>query len=414
MIDSCGRGPVQAMRAPPLSLYVHLPWCERKCPYCDFNSYQARGAIPEDDYVDALLRDLAAEAALADGRPLGSVFIGGGTPSLFSGGAIRRLLDGIRARAVLDAGAEITLEANPGSIEARRFAAFREAGVNRLSIGIQSFRDAQLEALGRVHDAREARRAVVTAKQAGFDNFNLDLMYGLPRDNAGGALSDLETALALGPGHVSWYQLAIEPNTNFHRHPPLLPEDDEVMEIERRGRALLESEGYLRYEISAFARAARHSKHNLNYWRFGDYLGIGAGAHGKVTLAWDAAIVRRAKRRSPLSYMLQAGAPAAASSERIESGPQLVLEFMMNALRLVDGIGVQEYRERTGQSAEAIERPLAEAVRRGWLVHHDERIQPTASGLQFLNDVLALFLRTGAGTTDRRRPSPAAQPTATP
>jgi oxygen-independent coproporphyrinogen-3 oxidase len=376
---------------PPLSLYVHLPWCVRKCPYCDFNSYEAKGDLPDERYVAALLRDLDTEIPLARGRPLQSVFIGGGTPSLFSSAAIERLLAGIRDRVALAGDAEITLEANPGAVEAERFAAFRNSGVNRLSIGIQSFRDRQLALLGRVHDAQEALRAVELARRAGFENLNLDLMYGLPGDDSAGAKRDLETAIELAPTHLSWYQLTLEPNTAFHRRPPPLPDEELVGEIEESGRALLARDGYERYEVSAYARPGHRCVHNLNYWRFGDYLGIGAGAHGKVTVPEEGAIERRAKQRNPRTYVEQAGAERAVTVERIESPQQIALEFLMNALRLPDGVSAASYEERTGRPLSAIEQPLREAVRRGWLETDPGSLKTTASGLQGLNALLALF-----------------------
>ena len=380
------------MELPPLSLYVHLPWCVRKCPYCDFNSHEARDGLPEGEYVAALLRDLDAERPHAHGRIVESVFVGGGTPSLFSGAAIAALLDGIRARVPLRGGAEITLEANPGAVEASRFAAYRAAGVNRLSIGVQSFRDAQLRALGRVHGAQEAARAVALARAAGFANVNVDLMYGLPGDDAEGALADLEAAAALEPAHISWYELTLEPNTAFHRRPPpRLPAEDTVIEIEERGRALLARAGYERYEVSAYARAGYRCAHNLNYWLFGDYIGIGAGAHGKITVPGEGLIVRRTKPRNPRTYVHSAGTAAGVGIERVDSGAELLLEFLMNALRLPEGVGIAQYTARTGQGLAAIERPLGEAVRRGWLAPEPGVLKPTPAGLQALNAVLALF-----------------------
>ena len=376
---------------PPLSLYVHLPWCVRKCPYCDFNSYELKGTVPDRDYVDALLRDLDAELALADDRPLRSIFIGGGTPSLFPGAAVRRLIRDIRARVRLTADAEISLEANPGAIEADRFSEFRDAGVNRLSMGIQSFRDSKLSVLGRIHSAEEAVRAVGFARAAGFENFNLDLMYALPGDDAEGAMSDLEAAIELAPTHLSWYQLTLEPNTAFHRRPPALPAEDAVLEIEEKGRELLAQHGFSRYEVSAYEQPGHRCAHNMNYWQFGDYLGIGAGAHGKVTLPDEGSIVRRAKQRNPRMYMQQAGSNTAVTVERIDSPQQIVLEFMMNALRLPEGISVACYEGRTGQPLGAIEEPLQEAIRRGWMSPEPGVLKPTESGLQVLNSVLALF-----------------------
>ncbi len=402
MIASAGNSPLEMRHTtgqppdprpmPPLSLYVHLPWCERKCPYCDFNSYEPRGGLPEHAYVQALLSDLDAESGFAHGRRVISVFIGGGTPSLFSGDAIRTLLDGIRARMAVADDVEITLEANPGSVEARRFAAFREAGVNRLSIGIQSFRDQQLRAIGRVHDRDEALRAAAVAREAGFDNLNLDLMYGLPDDDGEGALDDLHTAIALQPQHLSWYQLTLEPDTAFHRRPPPLPADDEVAVIEQSGRALLAANGFGRYEISAYARATARCVHNLNYWTFGDYIGIGAGAHGKLTAPDRTGIVRRAKTRNPRTYMVAAGSAAAVSVEQVTQPHALALEFMMNALRLTDGIDMVCFERHTGVLFDTIAAPLAEARRRGWLDVDRHSIRPTPTGRAYLNAVLALFV----------------------
>ena len=370
---------------------MHLPWCVRKCPYCDFNSYEARGALPDAEYVDALLRDLRTELPFAQGRPIETIFLGGGTPSLFSGAAIRRLLDGVRAETTLSSTAEITLEANPGAVDAASFAAFREAGVNRLSIGIQSFRDEQLRVLGRVHDSSEAEAAVATARAAGFDNLNLDLMYGLPDDDAAGAVADLERAIALAPAHLSWYQLTLEPNTAFERRPPPLPDDDAVAKIEERGRALLAAHGYERYEISAYARRGRRCLHNLNYWQFGDYLGVGAGAHGKITLPADAAIARRAKTRNPRTYVQRAGAAEAASEERIATRSQAALELLMNALRVLDGTPIETFEARAGQPAAAIGAARAAAAARGWLDAEPNRLRATPVGLERLNKLLELF-----------------------
>jgi oxygen-independent coproporphyrinogen-3 oxidase len=378
-------------RLPPLSLYVHLPWCVRKCPYCDFNSYEARGALPDLEYVEALLRDLRSEIELARGRAIETIYFGGGTPSLFSGDAIARLLAGVRAEASISADAEITLEANPGAVDVARFTAFRDAGVNRLSIGIQSFRNEKLHALGRVHDAAQAEAAVAAARAAGFANVNLDLMYGLPQDDAAGAAADLERAIALEPEHVSWYQLTLEPNTAFERRPPPLPDDDLVASIEQQGRALLAAHGYERYEISAYAQSGRRSRHNLNYWQFGDYLGIGAGAHGKVTLPETGEIARRAKTRNPRTYQLQAGGAGATDEERIAARAQAAIEFLMNALRLLDGALVETFEARAGQPAASIGAARAAAAARGWLSLEPDRLRATPSGLERLNKVLELF-----------------------
>jgi len=377
---------------PPLSLYVHLPWCIRKCPYCDFNSYEAGPAgFDEDGYVAALLRDLDSELPLAQGRGLASVFIGGGTPSLFSGPAIARLLSGIRERLPLAETLEVTLEANPGAAEARRFAEYRDAGVNRLSIGVQSLRDKPLARLGRVHGSEEAARAIELARGAGFASFNVDLMYALPEDDVEGALADLAGALAHEPPHLSWYQLTLEPNTAFERKPPPLPAEELVLETERRGRALLAAHGYLRYEVSAYARAGLRCAHNLNYWQFGDYLGIGAGAHGKVTLPRDGVVERRAKTRNPRTYLSTAGTARAVAVERIADAGQVAVELLMNALRLLDGVPVALFEQRAGQELAALERPLREARARGWLVDEPGVLRPSAAGLEVLNRLLALF-----------------------
>jgi oxygen-independent coproporphyrinogen-3 oxidase len=376
---------------PPLALYVHLPWCIRKCPYCDFNSYETgHGGFDDLRYVDALLRDLEAEAPRAQGRALASVFIGGGTPSLFSGTAIARLLTGVRRCLALAESAEVTLEANPGAVEAARFAEYRDAGVNRLSIGVQSFRAGQLRRLGRVHGPGEAVRAIELARAAGFASFNVDLMYALPDDDLEGALADLHAALEREPPHLSWYQLTLEPNTAFHRKPPPLPSEDLVLEIERRGRELLEQSGYRRYEVSAYERAGR-CEHNLNYWRFGDYLGLGAGAHGKITLREEGAIERRAKARNPRTYETAAGTVRAVSVERIDDAAQVAVEFLMNALRLPEGVPLALFEERAGQRADALAEPLQEARRRGWLEDEPDTLRPTASGLEMLNPLLGLF-----------------------
>jgi putative oxygen-independent coproporphyrinogen III oxidase len=376
---------------PPLSLYVHLPWCIKKCPYCDFNSYESSGALAEHDYVAALIEDLTADLPLAQGRPLTTIFIGGGTPSLFSGAAIRTLLDGIRGGIPVDAEAEITLEANPGAADTSRFAAYRDAGVTRLSIGVQSLRDAQLAALGRVHRAEDAYAAVEHARRAGFTNINLDLMYGLPGDSVSGAIEDLEAAISLGPAHLSWYQLTLEPHTAFFRRPPPLPEEDMILEIERRGRELLTHRGLLRYEISAYARAGQRCRHNLQYWEFGDYLGIGAGAHGKVTLAQEGSILRRAKRRNPRTFMQLAGSAAVAADERIATPRAVTLEFLMNALRLTEGVSTESFTQRTGLAVEQIADALARARSSGWLVANPDRLRATPDGLQVLNRVLSIF-----------------------
>jgi len=377
--------------APPLGLYVHLPWCVRKCPYCDFNSYELRGTLDANGYVEALLRDLDLECGDVAERTVGSIFIGGGTPSLFPGQAIAALLDGIRARMPMSPNVEISLEANPGAVEAERFVAYRAAGVNRISIGVQSFRDAALRRLGRVHSPADACAAVATARRAGFDNLNLDLMYGLPDDSPEHALADLEQALELEPSHLSWYQLTLEPGTQFERFPPQLPDDDVVDRIETRGRELLAARGFRRYEISAYARPGHRCRHNLNYWRFGDYIGIGAGAHGKLSLPGRPGIERRARTRNPRTWAALAGTPGAASSTTIESPEALLTEFCMNALRLVGGVPAALLAGRTGVPLESIAGFLEEARGRGWLSPDARRIAATPAGLQSLNRLLALL-----------------------
>lgn len=385
------RGRLRAMTEPlPLGLYVHLPWCIRKCPYCDFNSYEQREALPEQAYVAALLRDLATEAPLAAGRLVETIFLGGGTPSLFSGEAIGALLGGIRSAIAVAPDVEITLEANPGAAEAGRFADYRAAGVTRLSVGVQSLRSAQLRALGRVHDTAEAIAAVAAAKTAGFDNVNIDLMYGLPGDSVDGAVGDLQRALALGPAHISWYQLTLEPNTAFERRPPELPDDDTIIAIEDAGRGLLAAHGFERYEISAYARQGYRCRHNLNYWQFGDYLGIGAGAHGKLTIG-PGAIERRARIRNPRSYVASAGTVAALRTESISEQSALVTEFLMNALRLVDGVPTELFQARTQQALSSIGEGLAAARDRGWMDADPLRLRATPAGLQSLNQLLALI-----------------------
>ena len=375
---------------PPLSLYIHIPWCVRKCPYCDFNSHQARAAIPEQQYVAALIRDLELALPLIWGRKVYTVFFGGGTPSLLSGESIAEILRNVRMLLPLDIGAEITLEANPGTVEAARFAAYREAGVNRLSMGIQSFNDAHLQALGRIHSSDEAKRAIEIAQQH-FDNLNLDLMYALPGQIVDEALQDVQTALLFSPQHLSCYHLTLEPNTLFYRNPPALPDDDSSSDMQQRIEELLAVSGYQHYETSAFALPARRSKHNLNYWKFGDYLGIGAGAHSK--LSFPDKIIRQARYKQPQAYMQQVGTDSPVQTEQQVSHDELGFEFMMNALRLNQGFDSVLFQERTSLALLSIQRELAEAERRGLLSRDHQRIAPTKLGQQFLNDLLEIFLR---------------------
>ena len=374
---------------PPLSLYVHLPWCVRKCPYCDFNSHALRGDLPEARYVDALLRDLDLDRVWVHGRTVETLFIGGGTPSLFSPEALARLLDGVRARVAVAADAEITLEANPGTVELARFRGFREAGVNRLSIGVQSFDEGKLRALGRIHGRAEALAAAQAARAAGFENFNLDLMYGLPEQSLEQALADVETAIALRPAHLSIYHLTLEPNTLFHREPPELPSEDTVEEMQQALVAALEGAGYRQYEVSAYARDARQCRHNRNYWEFGDYLGIGAGAHGKITRETE--IVRTSKARHPTHYLAGAGTAEVRQVTRL-APDDLACEFMLNALRLRDGFALALFTERTGLPLTHIEAPLEAARRKGLLEVDASRARASELGWRFLNDLVALFL----------------------
>lgn len=373
---------------PPLALYVHIPWCIRKCPYCDFNSHAAPPSLPEETYVDALLQDLEQDLPLAAGRPLESVFIGGGTPSLFSAGALKRLLDGIQSRIDCTPNMEVTLEANPGTFEQEKFSAYRALGINRLSIGVQSFNSEHLQQLGRVHDGDEALKAAHIAQQAGFKHINLDLMHGLPGQNLQQALADLEQAIAINPGHISWYQLTIEPNTVYWSKPPQLPEDDCLWDIQEQGQALLARHGYQQYEVSAYATTGQQARHNLNYWQFGDFLGIGAGAHGKVSHA-DGRIERYWKTRQPDDY-LQASMRCA--GRQLLNNAELPFEFLMNALRLVDGVPARLFTERTGLSLDVLEAARQQALQHGLLSDNPAQLATTARGQLFLNDLLQLFL----------------------
>lgn len=375
---------------PPLSLYVHIPWCVEKCPYCDFNSHPLRQPPDQAGYVDALLADLVHDLPLTGGRPLHSIFLGGGTPSLFAPAQIGRLLAGVAARVPLADDLEVTLEANPGTVEAGRFAGYRAAGVNRLSIGVQSLDAGKLRALGRIHGPAEALRAAQSARAAGFDNFNLDLMFGLPQQDLDQALDDLGQALALAPPHLSWYQLTLEPNTRFAHAPPPLPDDDLLWDMQEAGQRLLADAGLQQYEISAYARPGHRCRHNLNYWTFGDYLGIGAGAHGKLTLA-DGRILRRSKPRHPQAYLAAAGTAAGVSDERWLDAADRPVEFMMNALRLNGGVAADLYPRRAGMDLADIAPQLDIARTRGLLDPDPGRLAPTALGRRFLNDLLGLF-----------------------
>ena len=387
-------GTLQLTSLPPLSLYVHLPWCLKKCPYCDFNSHEWRGeggldALPEQRYLEALIADLDASLPLIWGRTVHSVFIGGGTPSLFSPSAIDRLLGDLRARLNLGADCEITLEANPGTFEKDRFRAFRSAGVTRLSVGVQSFNDVHLQALGRVHDRAQALAAVEEAAQA-FDTFNLDLMYALPGQTPEQLEADLSTALALAPPHLSIYHLTIEPNTVFARFPPAVPEDDVAWAMLDRIIDRTAARGLQRYEVSAFARAGHRCWHNLNYWQFGDYLGIGAGAHSKLSFAHR--VVRQVRYREPRLYMDHATAGNAIAQESEVSRSDLPFEFMLNALRLKDGFALQDFAERTGLAITAIQEALQKAEVQGLIERDLSHVRPTARGFDFLSNLQGLFL----------------------
>ena len=378
---------------PPLSLYVHLPWCVRKCPYCDFNSHGARGELPFDDYVAALVRDLEHDLPLVWGRTVHSVFFGGGTPSLFPASAIEAILSAASARLRFAPDAEITLEANPGTAEHDRFEGYRAAGVNRISFGIQSFDDGCLQRLGRIHDSAEADAAVKLAQDAGFDNLNLDLMYALPGQDLAMAERDLERAFALQPAHISHYQLTLEPNTVFYARPPQgIPDDDLAWDIQERCQALLADAGYGHYETSAYARPGRQCAHNLNYWRYGDYLGIGAGAHGKITLGAEQAILRRWKHKHPATWMAAAGSDQAIGGDDRIAPEQRPFEYMLNALRLHEGFDLADFEVRTGLSRDSIAPALETARQREWLSVSATRVAPTVLGRRFANDVIGLFL----------------------
>ncbi|MDW2980287.1 radical SAM family heme chaperone HemW [Rhodanobacter sp. KK11] len=395
-----------SLTAPPLSLYVHMPWCVKKCPYCDFNSHGLRSEPPPyADYIGHLLADLDADradfATALEGRPVISIFFGGGTPSLFAPELIARLLDGVRERLALADDAEITLETNPGTVEHGRFDGYLAAGVNRISFGVQSFDDDKLKRLGRIHSAAEAEAAVKSAQDAGYENINLDLMYALPQQTLDGALADVEHAVALAPTHVSHYQLTLEPNTVFAANPPPLPDDDHAWAMQEACEARLAAAGYGQYEISAYARPGRRCAHNLNYWQFGDYLGIGAGAHGKLSDAHAGQVHRRWKTRGPRAYMDAAGGPGRIGGDGAVAPRELPFEYMLNALRLVDGVPMAAFAERTGLPPEHIAAALAAARRRGWLRDDPQRLQTTALGQRFLNDVIGSFLDCACLATGR-------------
>ena len=376
---------------PPLALYIHLPWCVKKCPYCDFNSHEAKTELPEKQYVDALLDDLANEMPSVWGRTFSSVFIGGGTPSLFSADAIHNVLSGVRALTGLTPNAEVTMEANPGAMEAARFHEFKSAGVNRLSIGIQSFNDIQLQRLGRVHNAQEAHKAVEVARTAGFDNLNLDLMFGLPEQDIDAALNDVTTALGHQPEHLSYYELTIEPNTKFAKFPPEVPDDDVRWDMQQAANERLAEHGYSRYEVSAWSQPGQQSHHNTNYWLFGDYVGIGAGAHGKISFANNNTVIRRWKHKHPSTWMNMRGGEKV-GGEHTVAAEDTGLEFMMNALRLTKGFNLIDFTTNTGLSIQPWLGAIEKGVAAGLLDRNQGRLKATERGFELLNDVLALFM----------------------
>jgi oxygen-independent coproporphyrinogen-3 oxidase len=377
---------------PPLALYIHMPWCVRKCPYCDFNSHAAPEQVPQAQYVDTLLQDLRSDLEAVQQRPLTSIFFGGGTPSLFAPEHIGRLLEGVRREIAFAADVEITLEANPGTIEHGRFSGYRDAGINRVSLGAQTFNEEQLRLLGRIHGQHDIGRAVEELRQAGIDNFNLDLMYGLPAQTLPQALQDVESALALHPAHISQYQLTLEPGTVFYHRPPPLPDPDDSWQMQIECQALLAARGFQQYEVSAYARSGRRSRHNLNYWKFGDYIGIGAGAHGKLTMVDASAVVRTTRVRQPREYMSRGADRRVIEVREVPAG-DLPFEFMLNALRLVDGFEESEFEERTGLPFATLARTIGVARRKGWLEQDGPaHWRPTESGQRFLNDLQELFL----------------------
>ena len=374
----------------PLALYVHLPWCVRKCPYCDFNSHEIKGgSFPEEEYIDAMVRDIKFSAELFQGRELVSVFFGGGTPSVISVESIGLILEAVDALSTLSAATEITLEANPGTADSGHFAGYRSLGVNRLSIGAQSFSDARLAAIGRIHDGNEAVSALETAVDAGFSNINIDLMYGLPGQTAEDALSDLIRAASLEPVHISWYQLTIEPNTVYHAKPPPLPDDDLIWQIQSCGMDYLARQQYRQYEVSAWSRPGHKCRHNLNYWEFGDYIGVGAGAHGKIT---DGTITRQSRMRVPASYIRNAGTDSVIAEYKVLTQEDCILEFMLNALRLKDGVPQDYFTERTGLAPDAIREQVDAAGKDGLLEAEPGLIKASEKGARYLNDLLQYFM----------------------
>ena len=379
---------------PPLSLYIHLPWCVKKCPYCDFNSHEfSPSGLEEEQYIDALIRDLETELPRVWGRTIISVFIGGGTPSLFSPDALDKLLSAIRARLNIHPQIEITLEANPGTAEADKFSSYREIGINRLSLGVQSFNDENLKALGRIHDSAEAINAIELTKAAGFDDFNIDLMFGLPKQTINDALNDLEMAVKQLSTHISWYQLTIEPNTIFNSKPPTIPNEDELWAMQEQGQVFLQENNFKQYEISAYAKDKHTAVHNMNYWQFGDYIGIGAGAHGKITNVAEQKIERFTRHKIPKRYIELAGSDAVITETRVLNCDELTLEFMMNALRLTEGIPTHLFTDRTGLPLKSAEKELMLAEERGLIDWQMNELKPSLAGSRYLNELLELFVK---------------------
>jgi putative oxygen-independent coproporphyrinogen III oxidase len=377
------------LELPPLSLYVHIPWCEKKCPYCDFNSHQGGEKIPEQAYLQALLKDLNHDLTWVKNRKLHSIFFGGGTPSLFSAQSIEKIISAAEKYIGFESDIEITLEANPGSAEQRKFADFYTAGVNRLSIGVQSFNDQHLKSLGRIHNAEDAKKAINMAQKSGFERFNIDLMHGLPEQTRAEGMADLEIAIETGATHISWYQLTIEPNTHFFSKPPILPVEDQLADIQDLGMLKLSGAGFSQYEVSAFAKAGEACRHNLNYWQFGDYLGIGAGAHGKLTLPENTEIIRTSKTRQPEHFMRRE--KTAIASQKSIHRDQLSLEFMMNALRLTQGVNKALFSQRTGLDMSVIEPIISQLQQDGLLDPQSKNFRTTTLGMRFLDTILQRF-----------------------
>jgi len=381
-----------SLEQPPLSLYVHLPWCVRKCPYCDFNSHAISKGFPADDYVSALLTDLQLELPLVGGRPVSSIFFGGGTPSLFTAQHYDRLLGGFRALLPLSPQLEVTLEANPGAVEYDSFAAYRQVGINRISLGVQSFDDASLRALGRIHGRADVLRAVESLHRGGCDNFNIDLMFALPGQGVEAAVRDAQSAIDCAPAHISHYQLTIEPNTAFHAEPPVLPSAEAAWEMQEVCAALLQRSGLQQYEVSAWAKPGSECRHNLNYWHFGDYLGIGAGAHGKVTLAGEQVVKRRVRVRHPTAWLKAVAAGSTLAEERVVSADDRVFEFFLNQLRLRQGVRKSEFEARTGLPWPVVAERVGQLRSKGLVTDDGERLVPTELGWRFVNESQALFL----------------------